>query len=686
MKTANWVRRIAVTVLTWMLTICPLPGAERKSGGQPVLLVIMDPLAKELACACVKGYGQRDYRKLAARLEKELNQRISIEFSDDLVDTLELVRTSPAQEVMVIGDRSLVAHGASKAGLKSHPICELTDPEGNTAITASFVIRSDDPAKELKEIKGRKLLVGLAEADEKYAASLAALRSAGVEPPAKAEKHMLYSDAALDLLDSESSPLPVAVLPSYALRLLTGCGTVKPGTLKVIGTTPPAPFITVFVSDNTGTEKEEKIRKTLLGVERDALLLQALESKTGFKPVQAGVEPRGRPRTSADAQWPDWRGPNRDGRVPRLPSRLTSSPNVVWKKAGMNGALAGLSIGGGRLILAERDFGDENDVYRCLDAETGEFQWRAEFPARGNLDYGQFPRASPVIDGGRAYLLGAMGDLRCVDLTDGKVIWHRQLPREFKARLPTWGMCSPPLIVEDMLIVNPGGANASLVALDCANGRTRWSAPGYPAAYGAFIYGEFGAAPQIIGYDERSLGGWDARTGKRLWTVVPPTKGDFNVPTPIAANGGIVVSTENNGTRFYRFEKTGMIVATPAARFAELSPDTSTPVVTNGRVFGATRERLYCLDLQQGLRPIWDRKENTMGDHATLIADEERVLVITLGGELILLDARADKEPILDRMQLFQEDVEVYSHPALVGTRLYARGGSSVMCVELGTN
>jgi outer membrane protein assembly factor BamB len=90
--------------------------------------------------------------------------------------------------------------------------------------------------------------------------------------------------------------------------------------------------------------------------------------------------------------------------------------------------------------------------------------------------------------------------------------------------------------------------------------------------------------------------------------------------------------------------------------------------------------------VQKGLKPVWHWEEEALRDHATLIADDERVLVITLGGELILLDGKADTWAVISRLRLFDDDVEVYSHPALVGTRLYARGGSSVVCVDLGTS
>ena len=671
----NAIVRLCAAALAMVLSVAGLSGKPPEK--KPAVLVVMDPLAKELACACVKGFGQRDYRKLAAKLEATLDQPISIEFSDDLGETIGIVGLE--REIIVVGEPSLVERGAGRAKLKYHPACKLTSLDGSTTVEAAFVARASDPAKELKDLAGRKVLVGFDEADAKHAAALKALEAAKLGPPAVLERRGAGNEAALDVLDSTGPSSPVAVIPGYALRLLEGCGSIAPGDLKVIGQSEAVPFITAFLSDNVAAEKERKILGVLLGLKRDAKLLKAMESRDGFIPMNSAKS------SSGASDWPDWRGSRRDGIVSKLPTRLSETPKFVWKKATMHGGLAGLSVSDGRLILAERDFDDERDVYRCLNADNGELLWRVEYPARGQLDYGQSPRAAPVIHQGRAYLLGAFGELRCVDVTNGKLLWKRNLPREFKAALPTWGMCSPPLVVDDLLIVNPGGAKSSLVALDRVTGRTRWETSGSPAAYSAFICADFGGRRQIVGYDKESLGGWDVKTGSRLWKLVPTTEGDFNVPTPIAVDGGLLVATENNGTRFYRFAPSGQIITEPAAAFAGLSPDTSTPVVTCGRVFGA-KDGLHCLGTSNGLKPIWHREETALGDHATLMADGERVLVVTLGGELILLDGRSDTCSILSRLKVFESDVEVYSHPALVGSRLYMRGGDSVVCVDLGTN
>ena len=150
----------------------------------------------------------------------------------------------------------------------------------------------------------------------------------------------------------------------------------------------------------------------------------------------------------------------------QLPERLAEKPKLIWKQPALPNGLAGLSVSGGRVIVADRDFADAADVYRCHHADTGEVLWEAIFPTHGKLDYGQAPRATPVLHAGRAYLLGAHGELRCVRLADGSVVWKRHLAKEFKAALPTWGFSAPPLLADGLLIIHPGAKDAALVALD----------------------------------------------------------------------------------------------------------------------------------------------------------------------------------------------------------------------------
>jgi hypothetical protein len=284
-------------------------------------------------------------------------------------------------------------------------------------------------------------------------------------------------------------------------------------------------------------------------------------------------------------------------------------------------------------------------------------------------------------------LLGAFGDLSCVELETGLAVRQINILDQFAGDAElVWGTCSSPLVVDGKLIVNPGGPQASVVALDPLLGDVIWQSPGDRHAYSSFIVATLGGVRQLVGYDRTSLGGWNIDTGHRLWTLKPPHDGDFNVPTPVAADGRLLVATENNPARLYAFDDAGRIVPEPVAEYDRLAPDTSSPVVVGNRGF-CVRLDMVCLDLQNGLAPIWIGEDKAFCDYSPLIASEDRVLAVGAGGELILVDATADEFRIVSRLKLFGDHptqrAEVLAHPALVGTRLYFRGEKQLVCVEL---
>ena len=370
----------------------------------------------------------------------------------------------------------------------------------------------------------------------------------------------------------------------------------------------------------------------------------------------------------------------------RLPARLPGRLKVIWSKPLNSRGLAGIAATSKYVLVADRTATDSGDLFRCLDAATGSNVWELTYPTTGAAkDYGNVPRATPLILGDKVFTLGCLGDLNCVNLASGNVRWSKHLVRDFAARVPTWGYCSSPLAVDGKLIVNPGAKNAAVVALDCGTGKEVWRCAGLPPAYASFIVGAFGGVRQIVGYDEKSLGGWDPATGRRLWTLVPPLQGDFNVPSPINAGGKLIVATENNGTRLYDFAADGHIKPTPAASNGDLVPDMCTPVLAGGKLFGCCGS-LYCLDAARRLAVRWNGEDDALAGYASVIAAKDRVLVATNHGELLLVDAAAGKFTILSRLRVFPEDCEVLSHPAIVGNRIYLRDMAKIVCVDLSGN
>jgi outer membrane protein assembly factor BamB len=355
----------------------------------------------------------------------------------------------------------------------------------------------------------------------------------------------------------------------------------------------------------------------------------------------------------------------------------------LWRAPLSEKALAGVAATCDYVLVADRELADTTDVFRCLSAESGKELWSHRYFTEGKLDYGNSSRATPLVHGPHVFFYGAFGHLSCALLGTGDLVWQKEMKFDFDAteELP-WGFCGSPLIAEGKLILAPGGKETSLVALEPATGKLLWKSSGDPPSYGSLIVATLGGKKQIVGHDATTLSGWDLATGKRLWTHRPPQKRDFNVPTPLVHAGRLFVVTENNGSRLFRFDDKGILVDKPIATFDELNPDTHTPVVIGERLFGAGGD-LYCLDLANKLKLLWKGKDPAFRRHTSLIASSSRLLVATGEGELLLIDALADKFTLLGRQKVFADEAGLLSHPALVGDRLYLRGSNEIVCVSL---
>ena len=326
---------------------------------------------------------------------------------------------------------------------------------------------------------------------------------------------------------------------------------------------------------------------------------------------------------------------------------------------------------------------DTIDVFKCFSASDGKKIWTYQYPALGQLDFGNSPRATPLIHEGLVFVHGAFGHFAALELKSGNVVWDMDIRDKFGADDERkWGTCSSPLIADGKLIINPGGKNASIVALDPSTGKEIWKTPGPPASYGSFLHGTFAGKSQAIGFDRDAMGGWDVATGKRLWQLKPDVESKFSVSTPVGVGDKLLVALENNGAKLYGFGRDGVIDPKPLAKHRDLSPDSHTPVVVGDRVFGIWN-RLFCLDLANGLKELWDSDDRAFAKYGALVASDSRVLAITLESELILLDPRAPRFDPIGRVKLFADEAGLYSHPAFVGSRMYVRGSSNVACFDL---
>lgn len=382
-----------------------------------------------------------------------------------------------------------------------------------------------------------------------------------------------------------------------------------------------------------------------------------------------------------NADWPGWRGARRDGRVRWLPSQLSEKLTVAWTAELTGEGVGGIAVGDGCVVVGSRDILDQSDVFQCFDQQTGELLWQHFYPAKGALDYGNSPRSTPLIHDGLVFTLGAFGNLYCIELESGLPFWKRNIATEFKAEELTWGHSGSPIIASGKLIVQPGGEEHSIVALDPESGDVLWSTPGISTGYSSLISGTFGGVDQVIGYDAASLGGWEVATGRRIWSLIPPEKGDFNVPTVVQFGEEILVSTENNGTRRYAFGDKGRLITDPVAVNDDLTPDSHTPVISGGRLFGIWNE-LWGLDLKT-LKTVHSDADDAFAVYGSLIASDDRLLCLTADGEVLLISTDVPKPAVISRHLLAEPGVDVLSHPAVAGDSMFLRIGRSLKKIPL---
>lgn len=366
-----------------------------------------------------------------------------------------------------------------------------------------------------------------------------------------------------------------------------------------------------------------------------------------------------------------------------MPESLPKTAEYAWTAELSGEGLGGIAVANGYVVTGSRDALDRNDVFQCFNAEDGTLAWQHIYPVSGKLDYGNSPRATPLIHEDCVYTLGAFGHLCCLELESGILLWQRNIALDFQAPKMIWGHSGSPLIAGGHLIVQPGGKKGSLVALDLETGEDVWVTEGIDASYSSFVAMKIGTHEQVIGYDSKSLGGWDAKTGKRVWSLVPPEPGDFNVPTPVVLGERLLVSSENNGTRIYHFNSDGTLHSEPDAQNDDLQPDSHTPVESQGRIYGIWND-LYELDPAAGLRTRNFLKDDAFTGYGCLIASHNRLLALTIEGELLLMSSEGEAPKVLSRLPLTEESVQVMSHPALAGKSIYVRIGNVLSRLDLG--
>ena len=389
--------------------------------------------------------------------------------------------------------------------------------------------------------------------------------------------------------------------------------------------------------------------------------------------------------TPSQADWATWRGPNADGTWPDAPAIATDgSLELSWRKQ-IGGGYSGVTVTGGRVFTMDLEGEAPDTMERILsfDAETGELLFSVSYPADyEGLQYASGPRASVTIADGRAYTLGANGNIHCIDAQSGKVIWSIDSVAELQAERPTWGFAAAPVIWKDSVIFHIGVTGGSYVAFDKDTGREIWRGPDDPAGYATPVFTHQEDRVLMIGWTPKHIVALDPDSGKTIWKSPYDVTSGVSIATPLVHDGIVLAAGYWQGSKAIRISDGSLAWENNEYLRGLMSQG----FARDGVAWLLDKESgLNCFDLKSGGKFWDDDHQFTPTDRnpqATFvrIGDSDAFLVLNANGELI--HATIDREGITEhwREQLIGK---TWAHPAYQGEHVFARDDRSIVRARL---
>ena len=371
------------------------------------------------------------------------------------------------------------------------------------------------------------------------------------------------------------------------------------------------------------------------------------------------------------ADWPQFRGPNRDGKSPDtglLKEWPAGGPKLLWKATNIGKGFSSPSIAGGTVYITG-DVGDKLMV-SAFDMD-GKPKWQID---NGPIFTGQHPgaRSTPTIDGGKLYIIGGTGVVGCYDLKTRRRLWFKQLTRDLGGRPPTWGYAESVLIHRNLAIVTPGGGGC-IAALNKNTGATAWRSRGFSAGaqYGSCIAFTHQNVPMVVAGTGSGIVGVSANNGQVLWSNPHSSGNTANCPTPAYADGYVFWATGyGKGGVCLKLGVSGQrVTATEAWKTRDMVCHHGGYIIHDGYVYGNNGGGFACIELKTGATK-W--RERAVGKGSLCYADGMLYLFGERGGRAALGTCSPDGLRITGQITVEGQGTS-WAHPVVVGGRLYHR-------------
>ena len=383
------------------------------------------------------------------------------------------------------------------------------------------------------------------------------------------------------------------------------------------------------------------------------------------------------------ADWPQWRGPNRDG-VTRdfvVPTTWPATLKEAWKVTVGEGHSSPVTSEGRIYVLARQG---EDEVVLCLEAQTGKQLWRTSYPAAYTMNpaatgHGKGPKSTPVVSGGKLFTFGINGVLSCFDAKSGKLNWRKEFSKQYPNTSPLYGTAMSPIVANGLCIVHVGGHDkGALTAFDVETGTVKWANAEDGPAYSSPVLATLADEPQLVTYTQSNVVGLSATTGKLLWKMANKVPYDVSSVSPVVYKDLVIFSLYEKGIGAVRLSRQGaQLVPKEVWRNAAYESYMNTPVLAGNRLVGFSYKKkgqFFCLDTDTG-KLLWE-SAGRMGENAAIVNAEDLFFLLTDEAQLFVLKNDATRFAPLKEYQVASSPT--WAHPVLLGNRILIKDKTSL--------
>ena len=391
---------------------------------------------------------------------------------------------------------------------------------------------------------------------------------------------------------------------------------------------------------------------------------------------------------AAEFDWPQWRGPDRTdvsketGLLKKWPAE---GPKRLWLFENAGSGYSGPAIANGKYFtIGTRD---NSECVLALDANTGKELWIAKLGGELENRWGGGPRGTPTVDGDRVYALSGKGDLACINVADGKVMWTASLT-EMGGKTPNWGYTESVLVDGDKVVCTPGGSKGAMAALNKTNGKVIWRASDFQddAQYASIVPADIHGQRQYIQLTMKHVVGIAAKDGKQLWSSDWPGKTAV-IPTPIYRDSHVYVTAGYGvGCKLVKIEPGNKV--TTVYENKVMKNHHGGVILVDDHLYGySDGPGWVCQDFKTG-NEVWAER-NKLGKGAIACADGMLYCLDEGKGTVVLIEAspkgwnehgRFTLEP---QTKIRSPQGRIWTHPVISNGKLYLRDQDLIYCYDI---